>query len=100
MKQKGVMEIISFEIMDGFSDEQIEHGLSLLEGFQRKHDAYNGMNVAKDGNKITLMLAFDSFEDEKSISASMLKSESTNDFKKLVNPKTVNKKVYENFVFE
>ncbi len=100
MKQHGVMEIISFEILDGFTEKQIVHGLSLLEEYQRDHDAYRGMNIAKVDNKITLMLGFDSFEDEKRISAGMLKSESTNDFKKLINPKTVNKKVYENFRFE
>ena len=100
MRQRGVMEIISFEILEEFSEEQIVHGLSLLEDFQRKHDEYRGMNIAKEGSKITLMLGFDSFEDEKRISAGMMKSESTNDFKKLINPKSVNKQVYENFTFE
>ena len=58
------------------------------------------MNVAKDGKNITLTLVFDYFEDEKQISTSMLKSEETNDFKMLINHKTVNKKVMPNYNFE
>jgi len=100
MKQKGVIEIISFEILDGFTEEQISFGLKQLESFQCQYEARHGMNIAKSEDNITLVITYDSFDDEKNISARMMKSSATNDFKKIVNPQTVNKVVYPHYVLD
>ena len=98
MKQKGVMEIISFNVLDSCTEDQVTEGLRQLERFQNQFETCHEMQIAKADKSITLVITYDSFDDERKISASMMKSETTNDFKKLVDPHTVNKAVYPHYV--
>lgn len=100
MNQKGVMEIIRFEVLDGYTDEDVSLGLEQLESFQSRFEARHEMRIAKQEKWITLVITYDSFDDEKAISLSMMKSSMTNDFKKLVNPQSVNKSVYPLYILE
>lgn len=95
MKEKGSIEIISFNQVENVEKQQVVDGFKVLDAFYKKFDGYYGIDIAKvEDGKWTLVLRWGSKELEKTASASMMKSNETNSFKMLVDPKTVVKKVY------
>lgn len=95
MKEKGSIEIITFNQVDNLEEQQLLGGFRVLDEFYKKFDGYYGMDIAKvKEGQWTLVLRWESKELEKRASANMMKSDKTNQFKMLVNPKTVVKNVY------
>ncbi|WP_432665782.1 hypothetical protein R9X47_05760 [Wukongibacter baidiensis] len=95
MKEKGCIEIITFNLVDNLEEQQISEGFKILDRFYKKFDGYYGMDIAKvEQGQWTLVLRWESKQLEKNASANMMKSDETNQFKMLVNPKTVVKNVY------
>lgn len=95
MKQKGSIEIITFNLVDNTEEQSYYHGLQVLDTFYKNYEGYYGMDIARvDDDRWTLVLRWASRELEKEASANMMKSDVTNPFKMLINPKTVKKHVY------
>ncbi len=81
--------------MDDVDEEFVNHGFQILDTFYNNYEGYYGMDIAQvDDGKWTLVLRWASRELEKEASANMMKSDVTNPFKMLVNPKTLKKHVY------
>lgn len=95
MIEKGSIEIITFNQVDNVEEQQVFDGFKVLDVFYKKFDGYYGMDIAKgEEGQWTLVLRWESKELEKKASANMMKCDETNQFKMLVNPKTVVKNVY------
>ncbi len=95
MKNKGCIEIITFNQIENVEQQQVCNGFKQLDVFYKNFDGYYGMDIAKgEKGQWTLVLRWESKELEKQASANMMKSDETNQFKMLVNPKTVVKNVY------
>lgn len=95
MREKGCIEIITFNQIDNAEEQQVFNGFKILDAFYKKFAGYYGMDTAKvKEGQWTLVLRWESKELEKKASANMMKSYETNQFKMLVNAKTVVKNVY------
>lgn len=95
MIEKGCIEIITFNQTDNVEEQQVSNGFKILDVFYKKFAGYYGMDIAKvKEGQWTLVLRWESKELEKKASANMMKSDETNQFKMLVNAKTVVKNVY------
>lgn len=95
MKEKRCIEIITFNQIDNAEEQQVFDGFKILDAFYKKSAGYYGMDIAKvKEGKWTLVLRWESKELEKKASSNMMKSDDTNQFKMLINPKTVVKNVY------
>lgn len=98
MKEKGCIEIITFSQIDNVEEQQVFDGFKILDSFYKKFVGYYGMDIAKvKEGQWTLVLRWESKELEKRASADMMGSDETNQFKMLVNAKTVDKNVYPYF---
>lgn len=94
MKNKGIIEVVTFCINEGFNLDDIGTGLQILESFYKDSEGFHEMDITMVGsNTCKLMLKWDSKEAEKNASGKMMISDTTNDFKKLVNPKTFSKEI-------
>lgn len=98
MKSNGVTEIISFEIQNGYSEEDINIGLLSLDNFYKNYEGYYGMNILTEGSTYTLIIGWESKDIEKHSSSKMMGSDDTVVFKRLVNPHTVKKNIYSSFM--
>ncbi len=95
------MEIISFNLLEGTEKKAALEGFKALDSFYRSQEGYHGMNVAQvDADSWTLILYWTSKQDEKQASGRMMSSEETDGFKRLVIPKTVEKKIYPGFIMD
>ncbi|MCK5128986.1 MAG: hypothetical protein KAQ68_03970 [Clostridiales bacterium] len=98
MKEKGSIEIISFNQVETIGEKEVFNGFEVLAKFYKKCDGYHGMDIAKGkDSQWILVLKWQSKDHERKASSHMMKSEETNDFKIIVNPKTVVKNVYPMF---
>ena len=91
-----VTEIISFRLVQSFTEAEINKRVTILNDFYKQLEGYHEqLCICKDSdNEYTLILKWSSFECEKEASAKMMKSSQTSLFKAMVDPKTVNKKLY------
>lgn len=95
VSSKTIIEIISFTQATGTTEEQAEQGFFVLNTFYKDYDGYMGIDVArgKDGGWV-LVLKWNSKENEQAASQSMMKSDTANTFKMIVDPVTMVKNLY------
>lgn len=92
------VEIINFNLLEGTENITALEGFKSLDSFYRSQEGYHGMNAAQvDADAWTLILYWNSKQDEKQASGRMMSSNETDGFKRLVIPKTVEKKIYPGF---
>jgi len=95
MKMNGSLEMVSFEMPTETSLENALRGIGVLRDFYSNKVGFRSLQAAQDKDgRWTLVLHWDSPEDEKKASAAMMASETTDEFKKTVIPHTVTKKMH------
>ncbi len=100
MKFERCIEIISFDILENMTETQVLKGFRILDDYCKKCSGYHGMEIGQGkGRNWTLILIWNSLKEEKDGSISMLKSDESNEFKMLIDGKTVVKNVLRKLIY-
>ncbi len=101
MLKEKCIEIIAFEVLEKYDEVTILEGFKILDDYYMKVEGYCGMYITEgDSKKYTLVLKWSSIEHARIASSSMMKSDETNGFKKLIIPSTVVKNLNKQIILK
>ncbi|PAB59480.1 antibiotic biosynthesis monooxygenase family protein [Anaeromicrobium sediminis] len=91
MNKGTITEIVEFNIMPGISDEEfIEIVNSLEEGFHKKQKGFIDTELVKGKDRQWIMIQhWESRDSVKESSRLLMREEITNDFRDMIDPKSV-----------